>query len=749
MGGQALQMPDGTVQHFDNEQIPGAVAAGAKAPDTVWIDVQAPDGTVKQSQVPYSAAERLGSALTPEDTLATNTHLADLEDQTSATGAFGRGLVDELSFGALKSDDEQALADSHYHGIAAGTGRLAGAVGPLLVPGLGEAGLARDVAGIGREVEAVGSAVRGSREASALERAAEFLPGRALAQAGAGLTERLGGGLYAHAVAGASEEAGRAALRAMLDRDVPLSGESILDSALFGLAGGAVGYGVSKAIKRAEDGIEELKGRLSRSPRVDDEALVARLNSNREPTAAMRKASETEHAAGIRASLQSDVALAGANQAAVRDVASLERQVKAWRSDPFAPDISRLPALAEQLDKGLESARVLRTFAKQSPEVQARTMAAYGEHLHNIDSMAHSATQAGMAVDGLPNRFMPGNIAARQQALSAIEAGGSEAEQAAQRLAVRLTAGTERAAVARDVADSLLSRVPIVGKLLGKASESPLLSLGILDAVVGGGLGHIAGPALAIKGAAKLVSKAYEVPGRGVALASKAGGELGRLGIHDADRDDPVAAVRAIRALTPERASEDAVRSAHALGDVHVGAVLAAGNAAANRQSALLRRLDAIFPPRQGIVPLGRVQPTSLQVRELNRALSIAADPAAFARLWAAGRLTGADLSFAQQVWPAHVARAKLLALSWLSDRDPSTVSRSVAARLEQLLGADAVGSRRTDSLVAAQASIAAANARTQQAHKTGGPAGVSPRKAPSSALMDPALAASTRPSDG
>lgn len=747
MGGQALQMPDGTVQHVDNDGIPTVVAAGAKPPDTVWIDVPAPDGTVKQSQVPYSAAVKLGSQLTPEDTLAANTHLADLEDQTSAVGSFGRGLVDELSFGAIKGDDEQQLADSHYHGIASGTGRLAGAVAPLLVPGLGEAGLARDVAGIGRGAEAASAAVRGGREASVLEKAAEFLPGRTLAQAGAGLTERLGGGLYAHAVAGASEEAGRAALRAMLDRDVDLSGESILDSALFGMAGGAIGYGASKAIKRAEEGIEDLKGRLSKPSRVDDEALVARLNSNREPTAAMRKASEAEHASGIKSSLQGDVSLAGANQAAVRDVASLERQVKAWRSDPFAPEVIRAPGLSEELERGLESAKVLRTFAKQSPEVQARTMAAYGEHLHNIDAMAYAASKAGMSVDGLPNRFMPANLAARQSALSGVEAAGSEAEQAAQRLAVRLTAGTERAAIAKDVADSLLSRIPIVGKMLGKAAESPLLSLGILDHVVGGGLGHIAGPAIALKGAAKLVSKAYEVPGRGLALSARATDELGKLGVHHADPKDPIKTVAAIRSLSPDQASEDAVRSAHALGDVHVGAVLAAGNAAANRQSALLRRIDSIFPAKRGVIPLGRIPPSTLQVRQLGQAVSIAADPAAFARLWTAGRLSREDLAFAQQVWPAHVNRAKSIAIDWLSGRDPSTVPRSVAQRLELLLGADAVGQRHTDSLVAAQATIAAANSRAQKAHGSGPPPGVTPGKA-SVGVMDPAMAASTRPSD-
>ncbi len=738
MSGVPVPMPDGTIRFYDNDKLDQAAADGG---DMSAVTVRTDLGQGAEADIPWARAKELqgqsiragtlAPAAVSEESIQSQRHLADLEDTTSTAGSFGRGLAEELSFGLIKPSEDQQLADSHYHGTAHGLGRVVGAVGPALIPGLGEVGIGRDIAELG------GAAVK-AREAGILGRAAELLPGRITAQAGAGTMEALGGGLIGHLAGGAVDMAGQATLRGILDKDVPLSGESILDSAFYGMAGAGIGYGVAKGLSKAGGFMERLgKG----GAKVDEEALVERLNANKELTQAQRGTTAEAHGASIRQNLENDISLAGANRDVVKDVGKLQGQVKSWRESPFVAKVIQTPEVAEALSHGMQSANIIKNFASQTPEVQARIMGAYGQHLHNIDEMANVVRNSGMDVSKLPSRYMAPNIAARQKILSELGTEGSAAEQAAQRLAVRLTAGTERATQSAGIASGLVSRIPIVGKTLGKlAGDSPLASVAVLEGIMHGGLEHVALPYAVAKGAAKLISKAYEVPARGMSLAALGAGSLAKLGLPSSK--EPKDIVRSIRDLTPQQAGQQAIKGAKAIGDVHPEVALAAGNAAANKQSALQARVNELFPVQRGAIHLGKQDYTSKQIRGLEQTLHIATDPSHFAKLWANGQLSAADLKLATQMWPAHVARAKALAGNWLSKQDPETLSRPVIKRLETLLGPDAVGARNTDTALAAQASIAASKERAKNPPKLPSPAAGNPR----TDLMDPAGSASGRP---
>lgn len=740
-------------REVDNEDIEAAVQQGAKPPSEVSIDVPLADGTRAQSRVPYEVFKTQSrnpdtvSGLTSEDTLRHNRYLAGLEDETSTGGSFLRSLGEELTFGVYEPSDEQRLADERFHPMASDIGKAIGIVGPVIATGGSSAGLTA--------AKGAATASRLARGASALSRAAGYLPGGVLARAGTRVAEGLGGRLAGHAVGAGVEEAGRATLRAMLDDDVELSGEAILDSALYGMAGGGIGYGVSKAVRK---GIEVADARRTSSPQAlsklsdtDDTALAKRLSSNREPTPAQLGKTERQVADGIRGNVEKDVTLAGANHSLIKDVGELETTVRAYRDGPMAPATLKDPRTAAIIDRGLDSAKALRTYSRQPPNVQASVMASYGQHLQDVDVMADTLRRAGIPVDDLPTRFMPGNLAARQRAIAELTTTGSPFEDAANRLSIRLTQGSNRAQQANAVADALLSRIPIVGRLTGAAKDSPLASVAILDTVVGGGLGVTTAAAVGAKLAAKVIDAAYRSPGRGLGLSSMAIDGLRRMGLggNDGRDTDVMSVVEQIRSTSPDVASQLAVQSAAELNEVSNEAVMAAGAAAARRQSALQRRLETIFGQPRSVRSLVRPTPTSEQVRALDRTLLIAGDPNGWAKLWSNDRLTRDDMRFAQQVWPSHVNRARLLGIDWLVENDGRTVPRSIRRRLELLLGAEAVEARRDMSAIAAQEIIAAGNERRVQVRTNPPPgsSGIDGRTVDRQS-MSPAQVASSRPTD-
>lgn len=737
-----LTYPDGSTKSVENQDIPAEVARGANPPAEISVNVPAPDGTVKTAVIPYSDAARTTLVPTDDSVLRSEAHLADLEDDTSFLGSALRGAGEELSFGLYSPSDDQRLADETYSPWARGLGRIGGALAPALIPGVGEGVIARGIGGGARAAEGLSGASRVARGA------VELLPGRAMAQVGAGVAERLGGKALGNIVGGAVENAGTATLRAMLDSNVDLSGETILGEGLLGGVAGGLGYGLARGAESVTDRLDNIRGKAARAAQIDDTALVRRLEQNLDPTPNQLGRSVEEHASALKGGLSEDVTLAGANGRLVDDARSLDRQTRSWRDDPFAPKLSK--ADSEALDRGLESSRLVGNYAKQSPEVQVQVMGSYGQHLQNLDSMADVLRRNGFPTADLPNRFVPTNVAARQEALAKLAPDGSLAERAAAALATRLTAGTEAAAKVGQVSDSLLSRIPVIGRTLGKVSNDGaggLLKLGLIDSIVGDGLGGLIGAGTAALGGAKILKAAYQVPGRGLALASQVGRLVSQMGIDDPN--DTQRVIEAIRGTTPDQASRSAIESAAPYARYSQDAVIATGAAAARRQDALARRVDEIFPNKGPIRSLVPPRFSSNQKKELERSLQIAASPTRWARIWLSGKMSPAEMRLAARIWPSHVERAKAVAIDWLSSRDPETkMPRSVRSRLELLLGADAVGDRETSSALAAQASIAESNARAQKSLSSGPPPGVSPGGPPPRDLMDPATAVGSRPTD-
>lgn len=821
MSQTAIRAPDGSVQYVDNEQLPQAVAAGGQVPAGTSVRVTLPDATGgpgAQTEVPWEQYQEMlrhpqGATLTPQANIDAQGHLSDLESTTSGPGAFGRGLLHELSFGAYSPSDDQRLADDTYHPVGTGFGKAAGFAlpfaftGPLgagakaagataeyarasaeiaadmlvdelagRIPGNVAANVPAAAAnasswsnaarGAGRVATAADAAAQTSKvvdtaredgaPVSALSRVRDGLgevlryhPSNVISRMGGGIIDGMGGELVGHVVGGMAEGAGYQTLRGVLDKDVPLSGESIASAALLGGLFGAGGYGLSKVASRFSTATDELVDRLARGGQhVDSEELVERLNSNRDLTPRQLSRSAEGLGSDVRANLEGDVAMQAAGREAIRDAASLERQLKAFRGSPFS-GLRNDPAATLAINNGLTSAGLLRRFASQPEHIQSQIMASYGNHLHDLDAAVMAARQAGMDVSELPARFMPQNIAARQTALEALSAGpqglaqaASPAEVAAQRLAVRLTAGTQRATQAPGIASSLLSRIPIVGKTLGRlASDHPIASAIALQHLIPGALGHLIEGGVVARGAAKLINKLYESPARGLNSSVLASQAISRLGLGSGDSTKPERLVSDIRRMTPERAQQLTVQASAKLGGVHPDVVQAAGAGAAKWVTTLQGRLDTIVPPRTGTRALGAQDLSSDQVRQLHTLITSAADPTHFARLLHDGSLTQADLQLATELWPAHVTEAKRLAMDWLTRRDPTTVSRADIAKLETLLGPDLVGSRVADSGRAAQASISTMNSAIKP---TGAPA--PPGKSAASDLAPPAQAAVTRP---
>lgn len=714
-------------KYVNNEDVESEIAKGANPPNEISIQRVNLAGVPVTSTVPYDVYKELmkdgGISVASQDAIDADKRLVELEDQTSTGGAFLRNAAEELSFGLYKPSEEQQLADSTYHPLSSMAGTAGGALAPLLIPGLGEVGLARDAASIGKAGYEVGEGFKGL---STARRALELLPGRAVAQAGAGLAERLGGGLAANIAAGAAENVGRAALRSALDSDVDLTGESLMDAAGVGAIAGGVGYGTAKAVNALSKKFEAFTGKVSRSA-VEDEELAARLSSNRDPTPAQLKMTEQEFGGAVRSNLAKDASLASANTAVVRDSRQLSDIAESVMKSPFAP---KLPAEAiNSLERGIASAEAISTYAKQSPEIQARVMASYGNHLQDIDSMANTLKNIGADVESFPARFHPVNVASRQEMISKIKGDPSSIERTAETLGVRLTAGTTRQAESGGIASVLLSKIPVVGKLVNAAEGSPLASIALLGTAVHHGLSPeiIAGAAL---------KKLYEVPGRGLAFSTLLGDDIKNLNSRDT--------VRKIRARSPDDAARDAVERLHGTG-VGTDATLAAAKAASNRQSILLKRLDEMFAPEKSVLKLGNFKDSSAKNRELSRTLAVANDPYSWARLWAAGKLQSRDMQLAKEMWPSHYSYAQRLAIDWLSKNDSSKIKGSVRKRLEMLLGSGAVGETSNRSALAAQNSINASKSKMKPDGKMQGPSVGSP---PSRALMDPAQASYSRPSD-
>ena len=380
-------------------------------------------------------------------------------------------------------------------------------------------------------------------------------------------------------------------------------------------------------------------------------------------------------------------------------------------------------------------------------------MASYGQHLQNVDNMANVVRKAGLSPDDLPIRFGPSNVATRQRSLDELQSTGSPVEDAAQRLSLRLTQGVEEIRVPKDLTDSLLSKIPIVGRLAEKAKDHPLGSLFLLSSIVDGGLGIGAGAVAAgaaVVAGAKGIKQLYKEPGRGLGMSVLTAEGLSRLGMDDQDPEDFDGVVKRIRATPPEIISQSVTRdltpAADKIGD---DAILKASQAAANRWNALQRRVDTIFSKQSAAQRLVVDKATPKQRRQLTKAISIASDPNAFARLWAKDKLDRDDLKFAEQIWPKHVMEAKSQAINWLDKNGTKTIPRSIRRRLELLLGSDAVEARKDMSALAAQSIIATANARRAQAKQNppAGSSGIDGRTVARES-MSPSQAISSRPSD-
>lgn len=758
MSQTALTMKDGSVQTVDNDQIAAAVAGGATPPESVRVTT--PTGT--ESQVPWDVFQRLSKTdpdlrLTSQDSIDSQAHLSDLENDTSMAGAFGRSGLEALSFGLYKPSEDQALADSHFHGVASKLGTAAGLVGPLLIPGLGEANVAREGAEVANLIREGGSVSELARAGGRL--GTELLPGRMTAQVGARISEAAGGGLKGMALGGAAEGAGNELLRAALDRDHQLSAESVLESAGMYAGGAMLGHSIAKGYEAAVEGFERVTGKLGRGAgKVDDVDLVARLNENRPLTAAQRGTSDTVHGRDVMANVQTDLPLFSANQQVIRDAGTMVRHVtQLVDATPAglmgASSIGKVPGeFAQTISEGVRSLNVIKNFARLEPEVQARVMGAYESHLHNVDELATMMARPGSGIDPtrFPTRWRPENVAARQEALAKLDLGSmSPVQAAAERLSARMTVGTGKAVsgeITKGISDNLLSRVPVIGKVLDRARLGPLGSLLVLDRAVEHGLLHIAEPVAAAAAVGKLAKKAFEVPGRGIALSGLAADNLSRLGVHgnvptDRSRRALYIADR-FRSLSPDDARAMASHAAQHIAPVSSDTFMAVGDAAARRHSALQQRIAQIFPQARGAVQMSAAHASAGQVRALDRTLSVAGDPVQFVRLLGEGKLSTEDMALARQVWPAHVRRATQLAGAWLADNQ-GQVPRSVARRLEVLLGPDAVGSVHADTALAVQSSIAASNARLKaQPAPSPQPSGGKPR----SDLMSPSETASGPP---
>lgn len=747
-----LRYADGSVRDVANQDIPNEVNAnGAIPPDEIRLT--APNGA--ETVVPYhnfaaSEATRNPSAqgYTPTDqsSIDQQVHKAELADETSAFGAGARGFAHELSFGLYSPSERQQEADL-LHPIAHGVSSFVGAVAPALIPGVGEAKIAQL---LGRSAVEGGELVRG---ASAINDVSHLLPGRFLAGTSRNIAEGIGGtkGLMA---AAAFEGGGQHVLRAALDKDVDFSGEALAENVLLGVGivrgVSAIGKGVS-AIERK---LASRAAKLDES--IDDVKNLKRVLDN--------KPIEPGHAAGddIFKDAVRDIPGYSANKAVMRDVDVMSREVKAWRNGPLGRSLD--PEAAASIDNGLASAALVKNFAKQAPAVQATVMGRFNNILSDVDEMAATIhvqpNRGGFGPKGLPARFSPQGIAARQDMLDKIDPTGLTAhELAAQQLSARLVGGTPAARTAQDVASGLLSRIPLVGKVIAKG--------GLGAGFVGAGLEHIMSDAehsvlggvigLGVKGAAvvgiaKGIRKLSESPATNAIVSSLTADAVTRLtgapkGSLPKERHALAQSfIDHARALSPDEALKRATVDGQHLAHISTDVLASLGAAAQRRQALILQGLDSIVPPQQvGAMQLRRQHLTGQQVRQVDSIIRIAQSPTAFASMLASDSLDSKGLQLASQMWPAHVARAKSIASDWLSRHD-GDVPRTIARRLELLLGPQGVGSQNDDSARAAQASIAAAKERSKNPPKMPQPSGDGGRGNP--AMMDAGMRAAVRPSD-
>jgi hypothetical protein len=248
-----------------------------------------------------------------------------IEGKTSWGGSLLRGTIDAALLGlpGAFEDPEEKEADAKYHPYAHLGGEIVGALPTLLIPGAGEANIAKagmegleianearvgttafraaqegsELGNIVRRAEEAGTFVReargaeelgsvanaeraaaglGSRARSTISAASEFTPMGQIAKAsraasglikGEGALANIGRAGVAGATFGGLEGAGREAIHQITDDQAGLDGEGIITAGIHGaLLGGALGAGgaaLSEGIGAAGSAFGKMKGAAS------------------------------------------------------------------------------------------------------------------------------------------------------------------------------------------------------------------------------------------------------------------------------------------------------------------------------------------------------------------------------------------------------------------------------------------------------------------------------------------------------
>jgi hypothetical protein len=651
------------------------------------------------------------------------------------------GAADALSLGFANPWQE----DQEFHPNYATGGRIGGIAATLLVPGAGEAELARAGETAGRGLL---SGLRESRLAQAVGRAAEYTPlGQAtrLGEAagdligGTGVLSRVGRSAAIGATGGGAIGLGTELSHQMLDPDAGFSGENLLGSTLAGAVGGGLLGGLGSA---ASEGLTALGERLGRrTTSLASEGLTptefSERASARTPRPYDEAADPTPGGRPPLAPMLSDprnATMIDAVGSRTRDLESLGRTLES---------LSDAPVLA---DRGGLSAAYLREAqgTVQRELAGLRSLSRFGDApLSRLAEDAHTNDLVGSRLSEVTDRLPPRwgdaelraqTIATRDKALDELEARRarglpvSQAEEDAVRYSAQLSVGKAPADQA-DVAGSLLGRMArslvdrVPGGRLLSSGLGAATGVGVAEHIISHGIagivGHAVLPAVAAGVGAKVVQAAFRDPHVGGLIAANVPAVLNSTGVlrgsPPPSSTDPRRALRELadrtRSVTPGQASGAAVASlAHVAGSSPL-ALAAAGQAAANRHSQLLALLDRVDPraTTAGQQALGRPLPSVAAAREVADLVRMAGSPTNFVVAGLHGRLTPGMMAKAGTLWPATVSRARAELTSRLSepgagDRLTPTQRRTV----EAILGPDVVGPGRSGAYSSAMAASAA-----------------------------------------
>jgi len=710
--------------------------------------------------------------------------------------ALAGGAISELSFGALKPWQKE----QEYNTTARILGKGVGLVAPFLIPGGAEAKAAEAIpavpmigseadfaANIGGKISSLGKDVelysKPTAEFSAemvtpravhefskanpelakkifgaedllkaryidptmLAReglstnAADYLPAKFIANQGSKIAEAIGGTAGTIA-AGAAEGAGFYTARAALDDDVDFSAESLLEATVLGGGIAAGGLAISAGVRKVEDAYNSLKSKSAEvAEAVDNKKLLDAIERNR-PVEKFRLNDESN-----LSSISKDFPLHSANQKLIRDASTLNKQIETWQASKFS---SIDPEIQSSIASGQESLKLISKFAKQPADIQAQIMNNYEQHLFNIDEMVAkiASKPGGIDVSLFPKRWQLNNIISRQNSIESIATEGlGSAEIAAQKLAARMSVGTDIQSVKEAISDNLLSKlssaagyIPGIGKHIksvtqiaeGASGFSKGLTGGlIIDKLIDSGLSSklfasAAKVAPAII-AGKLIKHAFPNSVRAAAVSGITASQIAKISNDDSplpkDRGSrALAAANRILALSPADAQRIATSKQSKIASISPQVATSIGMKAMNRQALLHSAINSIIPQSRSAIQLKKQKLSSKQIKQIENIVSIATDPVAFIRLLSSGKADAKSLHLAQQFWPSTIARAKIAAMNWLSKNHGKDISRHQSSILQLLLGKDAVGSQRNDSAIATQKVIAKAKERTKNLQQNG-----------------------------